>query len=512
MGLASGLQAVVGLLVLSVVASSGAEVHSNGLGGGKWSDPGSWRGRTVPGSNDVVAVAGDDHIVVDLVDTNRVSCRELHIDPRGMLSFQKGGPRTVLIVAGPVESYGAIRMDLGRFDDGAAELRLVATNAPGRYIRLQRGGSMVVNGRRDLPEGERNAWLVSAPPAGDVQGHLRAADQTALELQGAGFRNVRVYAASLDNTGGSAGERCNVIGCFFTGPGGLALDSCDSAVVADNEFVRGSDWAIEAWHCVLTEIRSNRVRNWRFGMSMERSRDNWFTSNTIENVHFAFRHQGPAMLQGNVIRNAVSGFELGHGDGVWAADCVASNCVTAAYFAHGSGQLINFQVQDPPTNGVALTVWRSSATLLNCPITTNQVRMSEQARTNWWIQSQQYLVVQVKGAVPAGSQVRVRTAAPAKPIPPGALDPNVRSSPAPIGPGGFTPLPQTQAALVVNSWGFDAAGKYLPPPAYVLEVVGPAPGPEKPPPVLNTVTVTPADAWYRPRPNEPAPTVEVTVP
>jgi hypothetical protein len=247
-------------------------------------------------------------------------------------------------------------------------------------------------------------------------------------------------------------------------------------------------------------------------MGFQYGSDNWFTSNTIENVHFAFRHQGPAMLQGNVIRNAVTGFELGHGDGVWAADCVVSNCPAAAHFAHGSGQLVNFQVQDPPTNGVALSVWRSSATLLNCPITTNAVRMSELARTNWWIQSQQYLVVQVKGAVPAGSAVRVRTAAPARSLPPGALDPNVRNSPAPVGSGGFTPLPQTQAALIVNAWGFDATGKYLPPPAYTLEVLGPAPAPDKPEPVLKTVTVTPGDSWHRPRPNDPVPTVEVTVP
>jgi hypothetical protein len=114
--------------------------------------------------------------------------------------------------------------------------------------------------------------------------------------------------------------------------------------------------------------------------------------------------------------------------------------------------------------------------------------------------------------VPANSQVRVRTAAPAQPIPPGALDPNVRNSPAPIGDGGRTPLPQTRRALIVNSWRIGADGRHVPAPTYALDVLGPAPGPDQSPPVLKTVTVTPSDSWHRPVLNDPRSTVELTVP
>jgi len=65
----------------------------------------------------------------------------------------------------------------------------------------------------------------------------------------------------------------HVIGCWFAGPGGLALASCDSAVVADNDFVNGRDWAIDANRCVLTEVRRHRVRHWRFGIKFEYGSD-----------------------------------------------------------------------------------------------------------------------------------------------------------------------------------------------------------------------------------------------
>jgi len=502
----------VWFVVASSVAAAAAEMHSNGAGGGKWSDPGTWRGRAVPGSNNTVVVAGDDAVVVDLVDTNRVSCRELLIDPRGMLSFQRGGARTTLIVDGPIESYGAIRMDLARFDDGAAELRLVSTNAPSRAIRLRRGGSIVVNGRRDLPEGERNAWLVAAPPAGDPQGTLEVVDQTALDLRGAGVRNIQVNGYRIDNTGGTPTERFNIVGCRFTGRARVWGDYCDTVLVAGNEFVNGEGLAIYFVHSGLGEIRGNVIRGGYGGISLSSCSADAVVDNMIDGAGIFYL--GPhAMLKGNRVCSSGAGFVLTRPYTGLMENGVVSNCVTGvALTDRASWQLINCRWEEIPTNGVALSIEGGDATLLNSAVATNRIKLTGQPRTNWWVRSQQYLVVQVKGKVPAGSQVRVRTAAPAKPIPPGALDPNVRNSPAPVGADGRTPLPRTLAALIVNSWSIGANGKYAPPPAYALEVLGPAPGPDQPPPVLKTVTVTPAESWHRPDPNALEPTVEVTVP
>ena len=73
-------------------------------------------------------------------------------------------------------------------------------------------------------------------------------------------------------------------------------------------------------------------------------------------------------------------------------------------------------------------------------------------------------------------------------------------------------MPASLAALIVNSWSIGADGRYQPPPAYVLQVLGPAPAAGQPPPVLKEMTVTPAETWYRSEPNERKATVEVSVP
>ena len=497
-----------------LTAARAVEIHSNGAGGGLWSDPGSWHGRVLPGAPDVVTIAGDDDIIVDLVDTNRISCQELNLDPRGVLSFQKGGARTVLIVNGPIESYGAIRMDMSRREDGSAELRLVSTNAPGREIRLRRGGSILANGRRDLPDGERNAWLVVAPPGAGGAGVLQVNDNTALDLNGAGVRNLQITAYAIDNTGTSPVERFNVAGCRFTGQSAILLSFCDSAVIAENEFIDGAGYAVRFENSTMGEVRGNTVRgNYSAALTMAAHNEGTMVDNTVE--AFAgtalYYAGGNAMLKNNTVRNSPTAFFLG-GYGL-AENCVASNCPNTVTVSAGSSfQLTGLRSLNPPSNAVPVLLDNGDATLLNCAVTTNQIKCLNQPHTNWWVQTQQYLVVKVNGSVPANSRVSVRTAVPTKPLPPGATDFNVRNSPAPIVEGGWTPLPQSLAALIVNSWSLGADGKYQPPPAYVLQVLGPAPAAGQPPPVLKEMTVTPTEAWYRSEPNERKATVEVSVP
>src|SRR5215471_6089991 len=110
------LVTALGLLTAGVRA---AEIHSNGRGGGEWSDPATWRGKAAPGPDDDVVIARGDAVVFDRNDdhvkfsetgaalvgsaataigprtlgagavllagvSGKASCRQLHIDPKGV--------------------------------------------------------------------------------------------------------------------------------------------------------------------------------------------------------------------------------------------------------------------------------------------------------------------------------------------------------------------------------------------------------------------------------------------
>src|SRR5262249_3880464 len=135
------------------------EITSNGRGGGPWSDPTTWRGKKGPGPEDDVVIARQDVVLFDRNDdkvayaetavaavgavhalglrplgvtgallsgtTGRASCRQLHIDPRGVLGFKPGGGKQTICVAGPVEAFGSIRLDARNQPDDRLEFRLV---------------------------------------------------------------------------------------------------------------------------------------------------------------------------------------------------------------------------------------------------------------------------------------------------------------------------------------------------------------------------------------------------
>src|SRR5215210_1032259 len=93
-------------LTTGVATGHTAEVHSNGKGGGPWSDPASWRGKAVPRPADDAVISRGDNIVFDRNDEGKVSCHQLFIDPRGSLTFKTGMGKQVFCAGGPIEAFG----------------------------------------------------------------------------------------------------------------------------------------------------------------------------------------------------------------------------------------------------------------------------------------------------------------------------------------------------------------------------------------------------------------------
>ena len=137
----------IGVVCAACLALGGravaADIHSNGRGGGVWSDPGTWKGSALPGTGDVAIVATGDGVIFDGTNTERLTCRQLMIDPRGILSFKADEGQYVLSVGGPVETYGTIRMEGSKAPEGSMELRLMGTQEETRavrYVLRGRGG------------------------------------------------------------------------------------------------------------------------------------------------------------------------------------------------------------------------------------------------------------------------------------------------------------------------------------------------------------------------------------
>ncbi|MCC7418862.1 MAG: hypothetical protein IT428_01145 [Planctomycetaceae bacterium] len=93
---------------------------------------------------------------------------------------------------------------------------------------------------------------------------------------------------------------------------------------------------------------------------------------------------------------------------------------------------------------------------------------------------------------------------------PGATDPNVRNAPAAVASNGFTPLPKSLEPIILRSWMHDKDGKLAPAPTYELRLLAPTGSEQEMRKVIKALPVTPAPEWYRVKPNELKPTVELT--
>jgi hypothetical protein len=166
----------------------------------------------------------------------------------------------------------------------------------------------------------------------------------------------------------------------------------------------------------------------------------------------------------------------------------------------------------PPTN-LAMTVESSAVSLLNCNVAAEQIQVGTTPvpGTAPFVQSMQYIVAQVKGARPPEAQMEVRTAAKSGGPPQGVADLNVRNSPAKLSAQGLTPLPRSLKPLIVRSWSIGRDRKKVESPFYDLIVSTPGAKEGEPSKVLKTQVVEPKNTWFRPDPNQAAPTVEVAL-
>lgn len=513
-------------LLLALNPAFGEEVHSNARGGGPWSETTTWFGKKIPSATDTVVIAAKDAITFDRDDKETVSCKSLAIDPNGMLILQKGGGKRRMNVAGPIESYGTIRLDGTGSDEDSLELRLVSEAPEERYIVLQANSSLILNGREGLAEGRCNVTLSSLGKAFDptpmlgwiTAGSAAKGGRCLIDLQRANVVNIQINACGIDNTGSKSNERLNLVQNRFDGMARVNFTGCDTPTIAKNQFTRPKGPALNApainlMGCPLAEIQENTIKG-PFSSGMQVSGECSAIGNIIEQCGYGIQWQGSnAIIKQNTMRDCAIGIRLDKTSGT-VEECAIENPGNTGIQAHASNtQLTNVSVTGLSTNAVALSLAaESSLTLLNCNIQTNHV--SSLKPVNSALQTMNFVVVKVKGQMPPGTVVELTTAHPSKPLKEGAMDLNIRNSPAMFFANGMTSLPglENQTPLIVRSWSINRVGKPVAPPEYKLSLFQPAQKPDEKPKLLKSINVTPDATWFRPKPSEPVPTLEVELP
>jgi hypothetical protein len=509
----------VWLVLLSANAVRGAEIASNGNGGGPWSDPASWRGNKVPTADDDVVIQKLDIATFDRNDDGKITCRKLQIDPKGALLFKKGGGKLVCCVAHEIENYGAIRLDATRGTGDHFELRLVGDAAAKRKIKIMKGGALLLYGRPKLPNDRRNVVLSS--PKNEKMEHVLALVEAAagsmLDLRHAHVNDVKLYAQTIDNTGAKPGERLQISDSQFTGQARVYCHTCDTPVIVRNTF----NWpgagqlpepAISINASPVAEVKDNAIRGlFSQGITMYANNEVVVTGNKIEKCPIGIHsfYTLNTMIKECDVRNCEVGVSFYSSTGV-AESVTVEGATTALSNFQSTVQMTTIEVKSLAKKGVAILHEGGGMTLLNCNIAPAQVKFVPQKPDPAKppptpVTSFHYLVVGVKDAAP-GTVVEVHTGKP--PLPAGAPDANVRGSPAAVA-NGLTPLPRTLAPLIVKAWTIDLKGAAVPGPEYAIKILGPAPKEGAPRPVLRMQSYRPADAAFRAQANDPTPTVMV---
>lgn len=508
------------------------EVHSNGFGGGAWSDPETWRAGRVPAAGDDVIIASGDRVFFDGDDEGRVVGASLTIDPRGVLEFDDSGVH-VLVLTGPVISYGTIRMDASRMRRGRLELRLVGATEEQRQIRLVQRAGLLVYGRESLRDGLHNVVLAagSAPEAettvspgpplrvvAGTEARAVAGEAIMLDIQHALLDHVEVRAARIDNTGAFADQRLNILNNRWIGASRIVLRHCDTPFVQHNVMTgvpdRGMAGVPAIWldHCRLADVRGNRISgDWSVGIEISDDIDTALTENTVSGSRVGVSWHGRnAMINTLDVENAGTGIRIRKASGVVQTATLRNVRTNAMTFAESEMQLTDSRIIDAATNAVALRLDRSTVTLLNTNIDAGDVRIDQApGRGQDAVQRMEYLIVRVRGRnVPGNALVEVRTAEVSGRPPPGQADLNVRNSPTRLHRG-LTPFPRTHRPLVVRSWRIERDGTRRDAPFYDLRILRPSGEPDVPPEVLHEQVIEPGDDWFRPEPNDSEPTLEV---
>jgi hypothetical protein len=509
--------------VLLAIASfaPAAEISTNGIGGGKWSEAATWRGNKVPNGDDAVVIQKNDVVTFDRDDDGKVSCKSMQIDPKGVLLFKTNAGKQTCCVAEGIVSFGIIKLDGTRSADDLIELRMVGATPDKRKIKLNKNAALLLYGKANLKDNKRNVALTS-PKLPDQKDDILALIETdgfvSIDWQRARFYDVKLQAQKLDNTGAKSNERLNIVGNQFTGRSRLWLHTCDTPVIAKNSFdytekAALTESAISMVICPLGEVKNNVVRG-AFATGITTS------------------YNGDYIVEGNLVEGAAIGLNSGYG----AANssfrkCIIRNCETGISFEGVSGviedtlvegamtafrhencnlQVTNLQIKGLNAKGTAINFVSGKLSLLNCNIDPKQIKVGPPPATakDNPITCLQYAIVGVKGA-PPGSLVDMRTND-AK-LAADATDPNVRNSPAGL-VDGHTPLAKALNPLIVRAWTIDLKGKLLPAPEYNVKVLGPAPKEGAARPVLKMMTFRPAESTFRAKLDDPTPTLEVKLP
>jgi hypothetical protein len=522
------LATVIVLVLAGSNVVSGAEVTTNGAGGGRWSEAATWRGKAVPAPTDDVVIRKGDEVIFDRDDDGKVTCQKLFIDPKGALVFRTESGKQVFCAGDQVEARGPIKLDGTRSAKDFLELRLVGDTNAKRTVKLLEGAALVVWGEKTMPKGRRNV-AITCPKGGEkkeeIPGLVDAGTAAMLDLQRAEIANVVVRAKGIDNTDSKPNEKVNIVGNRFTTrgqglpmagmPGLVTCDGCDTPLVAKNSFECVADKPIQQLRAIhihgspLAELRDNTVLGaFHYGICLAFQDTASLTGNTIEKCLVGF-HAGYGLnniIKQTTLSGCQTGLEFVYTQSAVAEDNSVEGAQTAVRVQHSTPQFTNLQVDKLAKDGVALLYQEGGAvTLINCNVTSSQVKIeklpakAEQAL----VTVLNYLVVRVKDA-PADAVVEVRTSKPA--LQPKAADPNVSNAPALLFED-FTPLPQTLSSLLVRSWVIGTDGKTVPAPEYTLNVV--QLGKERK--VLKSMNVQPKDSWFRAKPNDPTPTLEVSL-
>jgi hypothetical protein len=481
------------------------EIHSNGRGGGDWSDPDTWHGGLVPTAQDTVVIAMRDTVAVDQDHSEQISCLDLYLDPEGVLSFKPGRETRALTVAGSIECYGIIRLDATGSSRQEMRLQFLGdVDHKTRQIILMKQSSLFVYGHERTRPEARNAFIGGVSLAPDQPAPLvtvKADDQIMVDIQHGTVAEVLLELSHLDNTNATAGERLNLIENHFTGNSRALLTACDTPTVRGNLFELGDatnrETPLRIDGCSLAEIRNNTLKGkWLQGIWVTTDTDSAASGNLISGPDIGLQWAGTnAMVKENAVSDCGTGYSF-HSTTGTIENCLAKNCPAGISLQSSTMQLTQCQVIETPAKGAPLALQASSVTLLNCNLSDDQILLKGGAPkgASAWVENLVYLVVRVKGKVPPGAEVLVETSAVSGGVPDGKADLNVRNSPAPLNDTGWTPLPGTRRALVLRSWQMGLNGKRVNAPFYDLKVLAPAAGTAKRK-VLYNQRIEPSDSW-----------------
>lgn len=524
---------LVGMTCISSAAQpTGSEIHSNGSGGGRWSESSTWHGGQVPSAADMVVIGMRDVVEFDLDDHSGDSCAALFLDPEAVLEFRPGRDDRTLSVGGIIESYGAIRLD-GTADRRARlTLRLTSDDAAGRRIILREYSSLLAYGH-EVSGDEPNVSIVSE----EGPATLVADGRVMLDLHRTRIVNLRLNLANLDNSGG-ANERLNLIDNRFRGAN-VQLAHCDSPMLRGNHFELGEPplpaFALSIENCAMVQLVETTVAaGFRTGVRILND-----TSSNIVDLAVEGARSNGVIVRGSTDTSLrglrVDGADGSNGIVVHSSKCIfgdvaVSGFMTGFEFRQAQVQMADCSVAAVPDGKgrdvfSALRLDGSSVRLINSTIAPHEVRTFGRDLPpdgEGYIEALQYLVVQANPSggrrgdvfddqdLPRGLRVRVHTAAQSGGVPAGRADLNVRNSPMPFSSRGLTALASSRRAMVVRSWRFDRNGDLHQAPFYDLFIEAPAEDGSYE--VLVEKVIEPTAEWFRADLNSAVPTVEVNLP